>query len=88
MTEEQYIQKGFNAGYQLQKQSPQLAQTLQQGFADKEHHYAKGFIAGSQEYTKELSQDKSSSKDSYFNKIKQQSQNRSKGKSSDKGIDL
>jgi len=58
MTEEQYIQKGFNNGYQLQKHDPELSKTLQNGFTDKEHPYAQGFVAGSQEYVNEQSKEK------------------------------
>lgn len=60
MTEAQQIQKGFNHGYQLQKLQPDLARTIQDGFPDKDHPYAKGFMAGSQEYTKEQTKEKSS----------------------------
>ena len=53
MTEEEYIQKGFNAGYQLQHHEPKIAEQIQQSFTDQSHPYAQGFIAGSQEYEKE-----------------------------------
>jgi len=59
MTEEEHIQKGFNAGYKLEQLDPALSKTLQQGFTDKEHPYAKGFIAGGKEYVKEMELSKS-----------------------------
>lgn len=90
MTEEEIIQKGFNAGYRLQKLKPELASQLQQGFSDKEHPYAQAFIAGTEQYVKDSSKDKSSFVDKYFNKIKSQTKTKSpdKGKSKDKGVDL
>lgn len=96
LNEEQLIQKGFNAGYQLQQHKPELAQKLQNGFTDKTHPYAQGFIAGSNEYVKEQSKAKETNADSdkvkrdYFNKIKEKNASRTKGKSKnrDKGIDL
>ncbi len=60
MTFEEHIQKGFNAGYQLEKHNPELASTLKKGFTDKEHPYVQGFMAGSQEYSKEVVKEKSS----------------------------
>ena len=82
MTEEQYIQKGFNHGYQLQKHQPELAQQLQQGFADKNTPYAQGFTAGSQEYSKEKAQENTPYRPTI-------SRNRSpKSKDKGKGFDL
>jgi hypothetical protein len=88
MTEEQHIQKGFNAGYQLQQHKPELATELQQGFTDKDHPYAQGFSAGREQYTKDASKDQSKGMDKYFNKIKNRSQGLSKDNSKDKGMDL
>lgn len=53
MEEQQLIQKGFNHGYFLQKHQPELAQQLQEGFKDPSSAYARGFSAGSAEYSKE-----------------------------------
>lgn len=87
MTEEQHIQKGFNAGYKMQQLDSKLAQTMLNSMKGNNHPYAKGFAAGNQECTKEQSKDKSSFKENYFNKIKQQTKSKSNpGK--DKGIDL
>ena len=55
MTEEQQIQKGFNAGYLIAKHKPELAEIMQHGFVDKENPYALGFIAGAKEHEKEMS---------------------------------
>lgn len=90
MTEQEYIKNGFNAGYQLQQHSPELAETIQQGFTNKDHPYAKGFVAGSQEFALE----KSNTKSSYLDKQIQEAQKYDDNKSNtqnfdkDKGIDL
>ncbi|MEO1261732.1 MAG: hypothetical protein AAFZ15_23210 [Bacteroidota bacterium] len=55
MTEEQQIQKGFNAGYLIAKHRPDLAEKMQNGFVDKGIPYALGFIAGTKEHKKEVS---------------------------------
>jgi hypothetical protein len=88
MTEEQLIQKGFNAGYQLQQLKPKLVTQLQQSFTDQEHPYAKGFTAGSEQFVKDQSQQKASFQDRYFNKIKEQTKGKSPERSKDKGMDL
>ncbi len=67
MTEEQQLQKGFNAGYQLEKHDAKLSQTIQEGFADKNHPYAKGFVAGSQEFSNERSKTNNSALSKYMN---------------------
>lgn len=88
MTEEQLVQKGFNAGYRLQQLKPKLAAQLQKGFTDREHPYAKGFAAGSEQFVKEQSQDRASFQDRYFNKIKSQTKGKFSDKGKDKGPDL
>ncbi len=87
MTEEEHIQKGFNAGYKMQQLDSKLAQTILNSMKGNDHPYAKGFVAGNQEYLKEQSKDKSSFKDNYFNKIKKQTKSKS-NPSKDKGIDI
>ena len=84
MTEEQYIQKGFNAGYQMEKHDSKLAKTLQKGFTDKEHPYVQGFIAGSKEYGKELAKTKQSK--AWNPKITPRNPNISKNKDKGKGF--
>ena len=90
MTEEQYIQKGFNAGYELQQQSPALAQTIKEGFADKSHPYAQGFSAGTEESINEKVNSPSSYRERQIQKAKDsksKGNNNSKDKD-DKGIEL
>ncbi len=84
MTEEDYIQKGFNHGYQLQKHRPELAKTIQDGFADKQAPYAQGFSAGRQEYSNE----KSKEKEAYRPRLLKKSTSKSKSKDRGKGLDL
>ncbi len=55
MSEEQQIKKGFNAGYLMAKHKPELSQTMQDGFIDKENPFALGFIAGAKEHGHEVS---------------------------------
>lgn len=88
MTEEQHIQKGFNAGYQIEKHDSELSKTILNGFTDKEHPYAKGFMAGSQEYTLEVAKEKrvdNSLLSKYMNNSDQQEQG---GKEVEKDSDL
>ena len=40
------IQKGFNAGYQLQKHKPQLAEKLKRSLQGNDEGYAIGFLKG------------------------------------------
>lgn len=89
MTEEEHIQKGFNAGYQLQRHNPELTMQIEKGFTDKDHPYAQGFTAGSREFTKE--QSTSSYLDKQLNKAKQyqsKKQNNPDHTQKDKGMDL
>lgn len=92
MTEEQHIQKGFNAGYQLQKHNPDLAKQMQKGFSFQEHPYAKAFASGRKEYVKEQSNEKANMMDDYSKRIqrqyKQKRNSKEKGKSPDKGLDI
>ena len=67
MTFEEHIQKGFNAGYQLQKLHPALSEQLQMGFTDKDHPYVQGFTAGREEFAKEKTQETPSLLDKYLN---------------------
>ena len=53
MEEQGQIKKGFNVGYELEKHAPEICKTIQDGFTDKEHPYAVGFIAGSNEFINE-----------------------------------
>ena len=52
------IQKGFNAGYLIEKHLPKLSQALVKGFHDKSHPYVEGFVAGSKEMALERTQSK------------------------------
>ena len=100
MTRDQYLQDGFNAGYQLQQHKPELAAHLQKGFANKQHPYARGFSSGQQQYIKEQSQEQSrhssSRKDSYHDRLKQQiktksshhEQTKSRTHSNDRGREI
>ena len=85
MTEEQHIQKGFNHGYQLQKLQPELAQSVKEGLSDKDHPYAKGFLAGAQEYSREKENEKSSYQPDLGPKRQSKSQDKSQ---KDKGFEL
>lgn len=59
MKTNQITQKGFNAGYLIEKHLPQLSKALSKGFQDSKHPYVEGFVAGCQEMAKEKSQNKS-----------------------------
>jgi len=78
MNETEAIKKGFNAGYQLEKSNPELARQLRDGFTDKEHPYAQGFIAGIKEYALEKAR----------SAFKSRLQDQSKEKQKEKGRDL
>jgi len=80
MSKEDNIQKGFNAGYQLQKHDPNLAESLANSFVDKEHPYAEGFSKGAEQYTVEQAQSKSSYKDRLKGKLQSKSSTKAKGK--------
>lgn len=47
------FRNAFNAGYKMQKDKPELATKLSDGFANKEHPYSKGFDSGMKEHIKE-----------------------------------
>lgn len=51
---EAYV-KGFNDGYLLAKESPDLLNTLLQGNQSKSSEYFKGLVSGKRELEKELS---------------------------------
>ena len=53
--EEELAIKGFNAGYNIEKHLPELAQQLSKGFQDSAHPFAEAFIKGAEEMTKERS---------------------------------
>lgn len=48
------IQRGFNSGYVLRTQAPDLAERFAQVLRDREDGYAVGFVAGIKEREKEL----------------------------------
>ena len=59
MATDQIIQRAFNAGYLVEKHLPQLSKLLVKGFQDSKNPYAQGFIAGSNEFSKEKTVSKS-----------------------------
>ncbi|MEO1262980.1 MAG: hypothetical protein AAFZ15_29500 [Bacteroidota bacterium] len=54
MEEEKKFLKGFNAGYQLAKHSPELSNKLKKGIQKSENPYVSGFFAGTHEFNKEI----------------------------------
>lgn len=62
MDEGKEILEGFNAGYIIEKHRPALAKQLVQAVEGVELPFVEGFVAGSQEYTKERTQIKTISK--------------------------
>ncbi len=62
MDEEKDILEGFNAGYIIEKHRPELAKQLVSAVEGVELPFVEGFVAGSQEYTKERTQMKTISK--------------------------
>lgn len=56
------IAEGFNAGYIIEKHQPALAQQLNAAIESVEDEFFQGFVAGSQQYTKEKAQSKTISK--------------------------
>jgi len=44
------IQKGFNAGYLMEKLNPELARKLRDGITDDENPYLLGFSKGAEQY--------------------------------------
>ncbi|MEL7118749.1 MAG: hypothetical protein AAFO07_04890 [Bacteroidota bacterium] len=63
------VQRGFNDGYILEKNAPDLSRTLIDGFEDKNHPYAIGFEAGARTYI--------------MDKMKEQIKNKSHGQDQD-----
>lgn len=57
MSEQILIKRGFNNGYLIQKEKPELAIKIAAGFKNSNHPYAIGFMNGSIECIKELKQD-------------------------------
>ncbi len=57
MTKEEQVKRGFNAGYMLQREKPELTVEIAQGFKDPSHPFVQGFMAGSIECMVELKQD-------------------------------
>lgn len=49
----QEIQKGFNAGYLLEKLNPKLAQKLRSGISDKSSPFLLGMAKGAEQYNQE-----------------------------------
>lgn len=62
MDEGKEILEGFNAGYVIEKHRPELAKQLVSAVEGVELPFVEGFVAGSQEYTKERTQMKTISK--------------------------
>lgn len=83
--EDSIIQKGFNAGYLLEKHLPQLSQALVKGFQDKENPYVQGFVAGSNAMAQERSQQKSKFLSKYDRPLDHTS---SKEKTKGRGLDI
>lgn len=53
MDEDKEMLEGFNAGYLIEKHRPELAKQLVKTVEGVELPFITGFVAGSQEYTKE-----------------------------------
>lgn len=47
------IQKGFNAGYLLEKLNPELSQKLRAGMTDKNNPFFLGLTKGAEQYNQE-----------------------------------
>ena len=47
------IQKGFNAGYLLEKLNPKLSQKLRMGITEESEPYMLGFAKGAEQYNNE-----------------------------------
>lgn len=58
MEENEAMQKGFNAGYVLEKTAPALAMKIREGVIESEDPYIQGFLAGCKEYSVEQAKDK------------------------------
>ena len=56
MNEQHVIKRGFNDGYTIQQNNPELAVKIARSFSDPAHPYAKGFIGGSIQRIKEQGQ--------------------------------
>lgn len=80
--------KGFNDGYLLQQHNPELANELEEGFSDPSHPYADGFASGKAEFSKEQELQKSQHKESFFEKMRDQSISNSPDISKSKDEDL
>ena len=50
---EKEIQKGFNAGYLLEKLNPKLSQKLRMGITEESEPYMLGFAKGAEQYNNE-----------------------------------
>ena len=88
MSEEDQIQKGFNAGYQLQQVDPHLTDTFLKSFADSSHPYVTGFQKGTEQFTAEKVNDKSNISGNYYNKIQSRFNANQLNKDADKSLDL
>jgi len=62
MDEGKELLEGFNAGYLIEKYRPTLAKQLANAVEGVELPFAEGFIAGSEEYSKERIQAKTIAK--------------------------
>lgn len=58
MAEKDQMVEGFNAGYTLEKYRPELTQQISQAVEAVEDEFFQGFIAGSEQYSKERSRAK------------------------------
>ena len=74
------IQKGFNSGYILRTQAPDLAQRFAQVLRDREDGYAVGFVAGIKEREKELFKTRGKNYDIGKTSLNQKSRTRDRDK--------
>ncbi len=81
MQTNQITQKAFNAGYLIEKHLPQLSQLLVKGFQGSDHPYVQGFVAGSNEMTKE----RTLSKSRFLDRLRDNFGNNEQPKTKDRG---
>ena len=56
MDDNKKLQQGFNAGYLLAKEKPELLKAITDGLQKTNDPYVQGLLAGSEEYSKEMAQ--------------------------------
>lgn len=78
--------EGFNAGYIIEKHRPELSKKLVNAVQGADMPFIEGFIAGTEEYSKERSRSKIINK--LRDGLQQQKTKSTKGKDKDKGIDM